>query len=54
LFLLFAACVIDTSGKLPTLSLTLAANLPPVQQYLPAVLVAKFAAGVKFATVGGS
>ena len=52
----FAAGVVDTGGKLPPVSLTLAANLPPasltpVANLPPASttlvkLVAKFAAGV--------
>jgi hypothetical protein len=56
LFPLFATGVIDTSGKLPPVLLTPAANLPPVSltpvANLPPVsttlakLVAKFAAGV--------
>ncbi len=41
----FAAGVIDTGGKLPPVSLTEAANLPPVSTKL-AKLMAKFAAGV--------
>jgi hypothetical protein len=45
LFPLFAAGVIDTGGKLPPVSLTPAANLPPVSTIL-AKLVAKFATGV--------
>jgi hypothetical protein len=42
LFPLFASGVIDTSRKLPLVSLTLAANLPQVLTTL-AQLVAKFA-----------
>jgi hypothetical protein len=44
-FPLFAADVIDTSGKLPPASLTPVANLLPVST-TQAELVAKFAAGV--------
>jgi hypothetical protein len=54
LYPLFAAGVVVTGGKLPPVSLILAANFPPVSTTL-AKLVAKFAAGVadtggKFAT----
>jgi hypothetical protein len=45
LFPLFAACVVDTGGKLPSVSLIPAENLPPVSTTLTN-LVAKFAAGV--------
>jgi hypothetical protein len=45
LFPLFATGVIDTGSKLPLVSLTLVANLPPVSTTV-AQLVAKFAAGV--------
>ncbi len=41
----YAVGVVDTTGKLPHVSLTQAANLPPVSTTL-AKLVAKFAAGV--------
>ncbi len=42
---LFATGVADTSGKLPPVSLTPVANLPPVSTTL-GKLVAKFATGV--------
>jgi hypothetical protein len=45
LFPLFATGVVDTGGKLPPVSSTPAANLPPVSTTL-GKLVAKFAAGV--------
>jgi hypothetical protein len=45
LFPLFATGVVDTGGKLPPVSLTSVANLPPVSTTL-GKLVAKFAAGV--------
>jgi hypothetical protein len=45
LFPLVATGVIDTGGKLPLVSLTLAANLPPVSTTV-AQLVAKFSTGV--------
>jgi hypothetical protein len=43
----FAASVIDTSGNLPLVSLTLVANFPLVSTTL-AKLVAKFATGVTY------
>jgi hypothetical protein len=45
LFPLFATGVVDTGGKLPPVSLTPVANLPPVSTRL-AKLMEKFATGV--------